>query len=269
MMVYNNHAGLVVSKVQKYKKQLALASAAILTASFAAMTLSASALTVQGGCNFDDTTPGAWVLQGDCASTSQINVPAGTTLDGAGHTISPSFTKTDNSNNAVIGVISANGVTIKNLTIDGTNGTDLHGINVYQSQNVLITDVTSKNNDHSGISVNASTVEVKNVTTSGNGWHGINVDKQGAVLNITGPMHQTDAAQLYVDDSTLVTVNDVLGQYKVTSPEGGLPNDQLYTLKTVLGSKEACKNGGWATSEAPAFKNQGQCVSYFASNGKH
>jgi len=37
---------------------------------------------------------------------------------------------------------------------------------------------------------------------------------------------------------------------------------------TVLANKDACKNGGWATSEAPVFKNQGDCVSSFASNGK-
>ncbi len=36
----------------------------------------------------------------------------------------------------------------------------------------------------------------------------------------------------------------------------------------VLHSKDECKNGGWKTSEAPVFKNQGDCVSYFASNGK-
>ena len=32
----------------------------------------------------------------------------------------------------------------------------------------------------------------------------------------------------------------------------------------VLTSKEQCKNGGWATSDSPAFKNQGDCVSFFA-----
>jgi len=37
---------------------------------------------------------------------------------------------------------------------------------------------------------------------------------------------------------------------------------------TVLGSKDECKNGGWMTSEDPVFKNQGDCVSSFASQGK-
>ena len=33
----------------------------------------------------------------------------------------------------------------------------------------------------------------------------------------------------------------------------------------VLTSKDQCKKGGWATSTSPVFKNQGDCVSYFAS----
>jgi hypothetical protein len=33
----------------------------------------------------------------------------------------------------------------------------------------------------------------------------------------------------------------------------------------MLAGKDDCKNGGWASSTAPAFKNQGDCVSHFAS----
>jgi hypothetical protein len=33
----------------------------------------------------------------------------------------------------------------------------------------------------------------------------------------------------------------------------------------VLGSKNECKSGGWATSMIPLFRNQGDCVSYFAT----
>jgi hypothetical protein len=32
-----------------------------------------------------------------------------------------------------------------------------------------------------------------------------------------------------------------------------------------LTNKNECKNGGWATSTMPVYKNQGQCVSHFAS----
>lgn len=36
---------------------------------------------------------------------------------------------------------------------------------------------------------------------------------------------------------------------------------------TVLSGKDQCKQGGWITSNAPTFMNQGACVSYFATNG--
>jgi hypothetical protein len=34
-------------------------------------------------------------------------------------------------------------------------------------------------------------------------------------------------------------------------------------------SKDACKNGGWKTYNNPAFKNQGDCVSYVATGGRN
>jgi len=44
-------------------------------------------------------------------------------------------------------------------------------------------------------------------------------------------------------------------------------NGTTYTFASpvVLNGKDACKKGGWATSTKPVFKNQGDCVSYFAT----
>jgi len=39
-------------------------------------------------------------------------------------------------------------------------------------------------------------------------------------------------------------------------------------IPVVLSNKDQCKNDGWKASNTPVFKNQGDCVSYFASNGK-
>lgn len=36
--------------------------------------------------------------------------------------------------------------------------------------------------------------------------------------------------------------------------------------RLTVANKDACKNGGWMTSNTPVYKNQGQCVSSFASN---
>ena len=38
-----------------------------------------------------------------------------------------------------------------------------------------------------------------------------------------------------------------------------------FAADVKLASKEECKNGGWATSTMPTFRNQGECVSSFAS----
>ena len=56
----------------------------------------------------------------------------------------------------------------------------------------------------------------------------------------------------------------VKGDYQINSIEF---NGTTYTfVKSVhLASKDDCKKGGWATSTSPVFKNQGDCVSYFAS----
>ena len=49
-----------------------------------------------------------------------------------------------------------------------------------------------------------------------------------------------------------------------------LINDMIFTFEAEP-TKESCKNGGWEdfTSSPGPFKNQGDCVSYFASGGKN
>jgi len=51
-------------------------------------------------------------------------------------------------------------------------------------------------------------------------------------------------------------------------------NGTVYDFQTApspvtLTNKDQCKNGGWATANDPSFKNQGDCVSYFATKGKN
>lgn len=38
-----------------------------------------------------------------------------------------------------------------------------------------------------------------------------------------------------------------------------------FAVQVVLTGKTACKNDGWKTSTKPVFRNQGDCVSYFAA----
>jgi hypothetical protein len=44
---------------------------------------------------------------------------------------------------------------------------------------------------------------------------------------------------------------------------------QVAAAPVTLTNKDQCKNNGWATSTNPSFKNQGDCVSYFATKGKN
>lgn len=218
------------------------------------------------GCTFDSTA-GTWTLQADCTSTAEINLPSNTTLDGAGHTISAGFAKTDNSNNAVLGVISVSDVTIENLTIDGSGGTNLHGINTYISSNVNIHDVVLRNVNHTAINVNGTDVTVNRVTTVNSGWDGFDVD-QGtgvtapSVLTVAGPVDQSsDAHDIYVDNTTKqVTVNDPLSQY-IYQNNVVTAGDRLYTWVGLTPSaKDGCFKDGWMQFTTRAFKNQGQCV---------
>lgn len=190
------------------------------------------------GCDFDDSVPGEWSLQADCSSSAQINIPADTTVNGNGYTISPAFAKTTNSNNSAIGVIGVDNVTINDLTIDGSSGTDLHGINTYEADNVALNNVASFNN-RSGLVVNGSNVTVNNIETAGNIWHGINVAQGSGVtetseLTVNGVSAHSDAAHIYMDDTTQdVVLNDTNAQYAITEPVVNV-SDRLYTLIDVI-----------------------------------
>lgn len=209
------------------------------------------------------------VLDNGFDITSEVVVNKAITLDGNGQTLTPTFTKTTNSNNSTLGVYGTD-VTVKDLIIDGAGGTNLHGINVYQATNVNLSDVTLVNNDHNALVVNGSEVTVNNLTTANNGWGGVDVDLGSgvvgpAVLTVNGVSHHNEAfgKDLYIDDTSKdVSIVDTNSQY-LTSDDVFVPGDRVYTLAPT---KESCKNGGW---EMFGFKNQGQCVSSVVSNRNH
>jgi len=71
--------------------------------------------------------------------------------------------------------------------------------------------------------------------------------------------------QVAVPAGTISSV-DVLIDVQGTADLSNITfNGQTETpaVATAPGSKDACKQGGWKTLGTPAFKNQGQCVSWF------
>ena len=144
-------------------------------------------------------------LSSDFTITQQININKSLILNGNNHKIFSNFTKTGNVNNSAIGIF-ANNVTLNDLTVDGSNGKKLHGINVYEATNVVLNNVTLKNNKKAGLVVNGSNVKVNNIKTSNNGWYAINVDQgenvnEPAILTVEGTSsHHNESYPIFVDD---------------------------------------------------------------------
>ncbi|HET8884715.1 MAG TPA: hypothetical protein VFM68_04565, partial [Candidatus Saccharimonadales bacterium] len=182
------------------------------------------------------------VLSENLTTDRQVTINQPIVIDGNGHTLSTYGEKDGNSKNSVINIIGTNNVTISNLIIDGTNGTDLHGINVYESTNVQLNNVAS-NNNNAGLIVNSSSVTAYNITTSGNAWYAMNVDQktsQPAMLTVKGASSHAEAgkAHIYVDDSTKeVVVRDVNEQYSVTTYGNAKVYVLTHTLPNISGPK--------------------------------
>ncbi len=175
------------------------------------------------------------VLDSDITTTSQITLnKAGVTFDGNGHTLTANFVKTDNGNNSAIGV-QANDVAVKNVTLDGVNpaANQLHGVNAYMAQNLLVDGVTAKN-FRTGILYNGSTGTIQNVHTINNIWHGINIDKAGANVNVLGNNTHTEDFNIYVDNDTVGVVVNAPAYDWSRSGLTGRDNDRVYRKKVVV-----------------------------------
>ncbi|HOV30038.1 MAG TPA: Ig-like domain-containing protein, partial [Candidatus Dojkabacteria bacterium] len=144
-------------------------------------------------------------LLSDFTITQQININKSLTLDGNNHTIFSNFTETGSNNNSAIGISATNNVTLKNLTVKSSRLLiKPHGINVYKATDVVLENVTLKDNNV-GLIVNGSKVEVKDITTSSNGLQGINVDQgvgvsEPAILTVLGTSSHNELSPIYIDD---------------------------------------------------------------------
>jgi len=178
---------------------------------------------------------GTVTLASNLATTSQVTISKPLTINGAGYTLAPGFAKSDNSNNAAIGVIGASGVTIQNLTIDGTLGTNLHGVNLYEVSNTQLNNLNIHDNDRYGVVVNSSDITINSITTSGNGWGGINVDMvtQPASATMAGVNSQDEFNALFVEGSGASITDSTTGQQYYEYPAG---SGVYHTKTSDLGS---------------------------------
>lgn len=206
--------------------------------------------TIQGAIDAATTVAGETIeLTADLTTDAQTTINKAITLDGNGFTLDADFEKTDNSNNSAIG-IQTDGVTVKDIVLTSSGDASwpkhLHGINVYSVDSITLEDITVSDFEGTGVLVNSSKVTASDITTSNNGWHGMNVDEKTsneATLSISETSSHNEPLQIYVDDIakiTLTDVDDVDSQYditefpnlddvrnQVTSPRTA----RLYTLK--------------------------------------
>ena len=123
--------------------------------------------------------------------------------------------------------VTANDVSISNLTITGSGRSNLVFYNVTGGS---VTDVTLTNAAHAGMIVNSSAVTISGVTTINNAWGGINVDQGDGlittplltVLDVT--VHTSPAGTLtpaiWVDTGNAAWVVGASDLFIVVAPPG-------------------------------------------------
>lgn len=162
-------------------------------------------------------------LKSDLTTTSRVNIAKSLTINGNGFTVSPVFTKSGNSNNAVFMIGGeTNAVTMNDLKIDGVGGTDLHGINVYVS-NLILNDVEINNNDNTAININGSHVTINNFKSAGNrgnlSYGVIDLDKGSGVTR--NPLLTVNGQSQHGEDIDIKRIKgsvvDTNGQYSSTN----------------------------------------------------
>tara|TARA_B100002051_G_scaffold276808_1_gene328698 strand:+ start:3236 stop:7891 length:4656 start_codon:yes stop_codon:yes gene_type:complete len=186
-------------------------------------------------------------LTADISTTEQTSITKAIVLDGNGFTVDGQFVKTSNSNNAVLGITNTDGVTVKDVVLMSSGDQpwpeQLHGINIYESIDITLENVTVKDFEGSGIVVNGSTVDASDITTENNGWHGINVAPgfevtSPSVLNIANTSTHNEGADIphiftdNINAGPSIVVNDIDGQYDyIDIPE--VPQLALSTLQVA------------------------------------
>ena len=124
------------------------------------------------------------------------------TINGNGKTITAENVKGTPS---MINVESSANVKINDLILDGANKVK-HGVNIYKAT-VTLNDVTVKNHTGYASVVNGSSLTVNGLTTSNNGWGGINVEGKAG------------KADLVVNDANIAEQNSI--KFEQTEPDVG------------------------------------------------
>jgi hypothetical protein len=155
-------------------------------------------------------------LTDDISLTTPISLPKGITLDGGGNTIA--YTGNDNGGNPINGAlmtVSADSVTIQNITID-TAGKVKHGVQFYCSDSGKLDGVTVNGGAYTSVIVNGATnVTVQNSTLNPDAGAYANIEyAMGQNVTTVPSVTVTDVTMagskvpVYVDEATITAVKN-------------------------------------------------------------
>lgn len=169
---------------------------------------------------------------------SVINVPVGVTLDGDKHAITVTenwaLTQDNKPQFHIVGVMSNAtstdpSTTIRNLTIAG-NETTKAGVSAFGCQGTVnLVNVTIKNCGTDAVQVNNSNVVAENLTTEGNKWGAVNVDKDPASFELkSGTLNETLKIWTELkDEDNIITVPDTWARVDGDNFDNYAPKDTL------------------------------------------
>ena len=182
-------------------------------------------------------------ISGEAGNTQGIlTIEKDITIDGQNHRITAEDTVTKNS--SMINIQNGAKVTIKNVKIDSKN--TKHGLNTYtapdatEKTTVTLENVEIKNGTGYGIVANNTVVNATNLTTIGNGWGGVNVDK-GAQVTVGGASNLGEESSIVYENATTdtngkkgsLTVNG--GTYKNIVVQAAESTDEIVGTVSLTG----------------------------------
>lgn len=196
-------------------------------------------------------------------NAAAIAIKKDLTLDGNGKTIAANKSGAEEGMGHILGIQGAN-VKVRDLTIDGTDKSARHGIQVYgEGSKATLYSVTVKNCFGYGLVVNGATATATRLTTDGNGWGGVNVTKG---VNITdnpsftlnsGTLTDENPIQIDVDvkagdlDADWVTFGEGAGEWDIITDAETGDGRPAIQWKPAKGEAVAQVNGSnYATLEA-------------------
>ena len=192
-------------------------------------------------------------LDGVEQTSGAILIKENITLDGNGKTITATATDSSKGKAHIIVVGSSANVTIEDLNLDGNDQIARYGIQAYGERTKLTLDtVNSYDNYAYSFFANDAEVVATNVTTSGNGWGGVNVDKGGKLTvdsgtfndkysvviegtgneaTLNGGTYENIQVKTTEDQTNTLTITG--GEYKdiVGDDNGGSPKENHKTVK--------------------------------------